>query len=384
MKRNSVKTIAIFSGYHLPHLGGIERYTNNLALELRKSGIKVVIVTSNYANLKQEELINGIQVLRIPIYNIFTNRYPIPKKNDEYKKIIKKLDLYNIDSIIVNTRFHLTSLVGAKYGKKNNIPVFLIEHGSEHLTVDNKILDFFGAIYEHMLTSYIKKFVNQYYGVSKEACNWQKHFKINSNGVWYNSINDFSKNITLKKNKEMINILYAGRILKQKGIIELLNSFIECQKNNDNITLYIAGDGNLLPEIKKKYKNDNIKFMGKLDFEELKKLYSITDIFVYAPMWPEGLPTSILEAGLMKCSVIATPFGGTKEVIENNRNGILIKNENELKNSLNKLINDQDLRIKLSNNLYKTVKDKFIWEKTAKKIIDDINNYIMKKEKSND
>ena len=39
-----------------------------------------------------------------------------------------------------------------------------------------------------------KKFINYYYGVSKEACKWQKHFGITSNGVWYNSISDFSKN----------------------------------------------------------------------------------------------------------------------------------------------------------------------------------------------
>ena len=365
------KTIVIFSGYHLPHLGGIERYTDNLGKQLVKNGFRVVVVTSNYDNLSDQEVINGLEVIRIPIYNIFTNRYPIPKKNKEFKRLINKLDHYNIKAIIVNTRFHLTSLVGAKYGKKHNIPVFLIEHGSGHLTVDNKILDFFGLIYEHLLTIYVKRFVDYNYGVSNEAVKWQKHFGIISDGVWYNSINEFGLDTSLKKNKKIINITYAGRILKQKGITELLEVFTELKR--DDIKLFVAGDGNLLDSLKSKYKNnDNIIFEGKLDFDSLTKLYAKTDIFVYAPIWPEGLPTGILEAGFMKCAVIASPYGGTKEII-NNENGILITDKNELKNALIKLIDDKKLRNKLSSSLYKKVCNDFLWKNTALKVLGDID-----------
>ena len=54
---NKKETIVFFSGYHLPHLGGIERYTDNLGQELIKKGFNVVVVTSNYNNLKSEEII---------------------------------------------------------------------------------------------------------------------------------------------------------------------------------------------------------------------------------------------------------------------------------------------------------------------------------------
>ena len=168
-----MKTIAIFSGYHLPHLGGIERYTDNLSKELVKKGYKVIIISSDYQFDKNYIVdTKEITYLKIPVHKLFVSRYPIPKINKDYKKVLKKLDSFKIDAIIVNTRFHLTSLVGAKYGKKNKIPVFLIEHGSQHLTVDNKVLDYFGSIYEHCLTVYVKRFVDYYYGVSKEACNW--------------------------------------------------------------------------------------------------------------------------------------------------------------------------------------------------------------------
>lgn len=374
-KENNIKNILIFSGYHLPHLGGIERYTDNLSKEFKNDGIKVKIISSNYDNLKHYENINDIENYRIPIFNLFKSRYPIPKKNKEYKIIIKELEKEKYDAIIVNTRFHLTSMIGAKYGKKHNIPVFLIEHGSEHLTIDNKILDFFGAIYEHLLTSFIKKYVNYYYGVSKEACEWQKHFGISSNGVWYNSINNFYNQTITKSNKKVI-ITYAGRILKQKGIYELLEAFIKLEKKYKNIELHIAGDGNQLEIMKEKYKNKKIIFEGKLTFDNLIELYKKTNIFVYAPLWPEGLPTSILEAGHMKCACIGSPQGGIKEIIEHKKNGILVSNQEELEESINLLINDEKLREKYSEEIYKTISNKFIWKNTVKKIESDINERI--------
>ena len=377
-----MKTIAIFSGYHLPHLGGIERYTDNLSKELVKKGYKVIIISSDYQFDKNYIVdTKEITYLKIPVHKLFVSRYPIPKINKDYKKVLKKLDSFKIDAIIVNTRFHLTSLVGAKYGKKNKIPVFLIEHGSQHLTVDNKVLDYFGSIYEHCLTVYVKRFVDYYYGVSKEACNWQKHFKINSNGVWYNSIKDFSKNYKVKKDGQKINILYAGRILKQKGVTELVNSFNKLSNVYDDIYLHIAGDGNLLDTLKSETKNKKVKFYGKLNFDELCKLYSLADIFVYAPNWPEGLPTSVLEAGLMDCAVISSPQGGNKEVIDDGENGIMINNEEELTDAIKTLIDNPELRRTYSKQLKTKVLNNFEWSKTSEKILSDIKRGIKKYEK---
>lgn len=374
MKKRS-KTIAIFSGYHIPHLGGIERYTQNLSKQLIEKGYKVIIVSSNYSFDKEyikEE--NNLVYIKLPVYKLFVTRYPIPRINKIYKNIINYFKTLNIDKIIVNTRFHLTSLVGAKFGYKNNIDVYLIEHGSNHLTIDNKVLDFFGEIYEHILTKYIKKYIKYYYGVSKEACNWQKHFKINSNGVWYNSINDFSKNYKIKKEDKKINIMYAGRILKQKGIIELISCFNKLSKKYKNIYLHIAGDGNLLEHLINENKNKKIKFYGKLDFNNLCKLYAKNDIFVYYSKYPEGLPTSILEAGLMENAVIASDQNCIKEIIVDNKTGIIAKTENELLNKLEFLILNKENRIKLSKKLKSKVINNFEWNKTSNKIIKDLES----------
>ncbi len=365
-----MKTIAIFSGYSIPHLGGIERYTDNLSRKLVLKGYRVIIISSNFNNSSSFEEKENLINIRIPIYNIFKNRYPIPKKNKEYKNLIKKLDEYKIDRIIVNTRFHLTSHIGAKYGKKHGIPVYLVEHGSNYVTLDNKFIDFFANRYEDYLTKRIKRKITGFYGVSKAAANWLMKFKINANGVWYNSI-DVEQQLPNKTEHKGTNFLYAGRLIKQKGVLNILNAFIELEKKYDNITLYIAGDGPEINEYKEKFKSKNIKFLGKLSYKELLDYYALADVFLYPPLWPEGLPTSLLEAGLMKCIVIGTMQGGIVEVI-NKENGILIDGSvNSLVNSMSKTIDDNKCK-KLATQLHKDIINNFSWEVTTNKIIKDI------------
>ena len=77
-----MKTIAIFSGYYLPHLGGVERYTYNLAKKLNKMGNRLIIVTSRYdKSLKEIEETEYAKIYRLPTAKIFCERYPINIKN---------------------------------------------------------------------------------------------------------------------------------------------------------------------------------------------------------------------------------------------------------------------------------------------------------------
>ena len=287
---------------------------------------------------------------------------------------MSNVDKYDIDTIIVNTRFHLTSHVGAKYGKKRGVPVYLIEHGSNYVTLNNKFIDFFANRYEDFLTNRIRKKIKAFYGVSDACGQWLKHFGIDASGTWYNSI-DIDQKLPIRKKHEGINFMYAGRIIKQKGVENILNSFIKLEDKFKDIKLYIAGDGPELGEYKKKFSNNNtIKFLGKLDYNTLLEYYAKTDVFLYPPLWPEGLPTSILEAGLMKCAVIGTRQGGICEVIINRKNGILVDNDmNSLYLAMKELLSDKNLIKNYSNEINKTINEKFSWDSTANKILGDID-----------
>ena len=368
----NLKTIAIFSAYYYPHLGGIERYIDNLMKKFVEKNINVILITSNYNNQKDYDIINNIKIYRLPVYNAFKNRYPIIKKNKKYREIMNEIEKISIDRIIVNTRFHLTSHIGAKLGKKNSIPVYLIEHGSNYVTLDNKFIDFFANRYEDFLTCKIKNKITGFYGVSEAAASWIKKFKIKAQGVWYNSI-DAEQKLPKRVQHKGISFLYAGRLIKQKGVENILMAFTELEKKYKDITLYIAGDGPEFEYYKENYKRKNINFLGKLTYEELVKYYAKTDVFLYPPLWPEGLPTSILEAGLMRCSIIGTNQGGIKEIIKNNENGLIVTEDVKgVHDGMEKLIKEETLRKKLADQIYKDVCEKFSWEHTSNKIISDI------------
>lgn len=373
-----MKKIAIFTGYYLPHTGGVERYVCNLAKELNKQNNEVLIVTTKYEeSLEQIEDLGYAKIYRFPIYSLFSSRYPILKKNKQYRSLLKKLEAEKVDSIILNTRFHLTSLMGAKFAKKQKIPACIIEHGSTHFTVYNKLLDSLGHFYEHTLTDKMKKLVKDYYGVSLKCNSWLSHFKIEAKGVFYNSIDEkeYEKYKTSSYEKcenDKIVISYVGRMIKEKGILEIIEAY-EQLKQKDNIQLIIAGDGPLLKELESKNLSKNIILTGKLNHDEVMGLLNRTDIFVHPSSFAEGMPTSILEAGLMKCAIVATPAGGTAEVINQEDLGIICEpTVKSIKSGIEYYLENAEKRKQTAENIHKRVKENFVWEVTAKQIAQKI------------
>ena len=373
-----MQTIAIFSGYYLPHLGGVERYTYNLAKKLKNMGYKIIIVTSRYdENLKEIEDTEYAKIFRLPTYKIISSRYPINKQNKRCKELLEMVKQENVNSAIIQTRFWTTSYIASKFISKNNIPACLIEHGSTHFTVNNKILDFFGEKYEHILTNSIKKRVKDYYGVSKKCTEWLKHFNIEAKGVFYNSVNseeieEYSKFIN--KDTGKINITYTGRMIEEKGVLRLIDAFKNLNEKYDNLELSLAGEGPILEKIIQENKDiKNIHILGKISHDEVMKLLGRTNIFVNPSHFSEGLPTTILEAGLMECAVVATPMGGTTEIISDDSLGYICGFETqEIQEKIEKLINEPEIVKDMSIKIKQKVKEQFSWDITAKKIAETI------------
>lgn len=373
-----MKTIAIFSGYFLPHLGGVERYTYNLSKKLKEMGYNIIIVTSRYSpELQEIEQTEYAKIYRLPTRKIVSSRYPINKNNKRCKELFKMIEAENIDSIIIQTRFWTTSYLASKFVSKTNIPACLIEHGSTHFTVNNKILDKFGEIYEHKLTESIKKNVKDFYGVSKKCTEWLKHFNIEAKGVFYNSIDTSEGEENkqyIKKEENKVVITYIGRMIEEKGVLKLINIFKKLEEKYNNLELNLAGSGPILEKIIAENKNQKkINILGKISHDEVLKLLGRTNIFVNPSSFSEGLPTSILEAGMMECAVVATPMGGTTEIISNDNLGYICGfEEPEIQEKIEKLVINPEEVKKLGKNIKEEVINKFSWDSTAKHIAETI------------
>ncbi|KXT79153.1 glycosyltransferase family 4 protein [Streptococcus sp. DD13] len=367
------QTIAFFSGYYLPFLGGIERYTDKLSEELVRLGYRVVIVTTNHDQLPNKVEEEGRTIYRLPSKKLFQQRYPLLDKNAVFHDLMKQIEAEEIDAVICNTRFQLTTLLGLQFAKKHHLPSFVLDHGSSHFTVNNAILDFFGAIYEHLLTARIKRFKPRFYGVSQRCCDWLRHFRIEADGVIYNSVPadldlQFAGKSYLPKEEGQIFITYAGRMLKEKGIEMLLEAF-SGSHFPEHVQLQIAGDGPEFERLQEQYASSQIHFLGRLDFDGTMSLMAQSDIFVYPSMYPEGLPTSILEAGILGNAIIATDRGGTIEVIHQADQGIIMEETvASLQSALKTLVEDDTLRSRMQDAIHQRVKTNFTWTVTAEKV----------------
>lgn len=178
--------------------------------------------------------------------------------------------------------------------------------------------------------------------------------------IIYNSVETYNENYY---NIESNNILFLGRLEREKGIYELLDVAKEIIDKNNNVKFILAGDGDL--DIIKKYINkfnisENIILPGWVSKEHVKKLLMDSMIFVL-PSYNEGLPMSILEAMALGVPIVATNVGSIEEVVKNDVNGKIInpKSRKELKEALMVLIDDKKMRRSYSNNNYKEINVRF-------------------------
>lgn len=103
--------------------------------------------------------------------------------------------------------------------------------------------------------------------------------------------------------------------------------------------------------------------------EDIAHVYQTSDIFISTSWW-EGFGLPPLEAMACGCAVITSRSGGVNEYAKDNENCLMFepKNELELTDKLIRLINDKDLRNRLSQEGVKTA-DSFDWDKSAMQLI---------------
>lgn len=370
------KSYCIFAAQFLPHMGGIENYTYNISRELLRRGNEVVVVTNNTTGSPLYEVIEGIKIFRFPCYNLINGRFPVMKLNKEFWNIHRYLKKQKFDIVVINARFYLHSIYAAIFAKKKHINSICIEHGTSHLSVHNKVLDFIGGVYEHMHTALLKRICKNYYGVSEACCEWSGHFGIRSKGVLYNAV-DLDKIEEIKKQnkrdfrkehavaEDAVVVTFTGRLLKEKGIYELIEAVERYNQLQKKIYLFLAGEGEER-EYLELHRSQYIIPLGRLTFEDVIALLVQSDVFCL-PSVSEGFSTSALEAAACKCYIITTKRGGTKELVSGAEYGMVLNDNsvNSIYQALTKVANDNDLRKKGQELCYNKVQDEFTWKQTT-------------------
>lgn len=154
-------------------------------------------------------------------------------------------------------------------------------------------------------------------------------------------------------------LLFTGRLVKEKGIKELLEALSKVQIKN--LKLLVVGSSLNNINVKTKYEieieelvkkiNKNVIFTGFVEYKEIYKLYAIADIAVLPSIWDDPAPLTIIESMAAGLPIITTNSGGIPEYAKNGCAVILKRDENmiyNLKNAIIDLLNHKEKRKKMS------------------------------------
>lgn len=168
------------------------------------------------------------------------------------------------------------------------------------------------------------------------------------------------------RNESIFTFVTVGRIVRDKGINEMIAAFQKLQETDKNVRLILIGgyEDQLDPisEESRKAIHDNkgIDAVGCKSGDELLAYYAAADCFVSAS-YREGFPNTVLEAGAMGLPCIVTDINGSREIIVDGENGVIVPSQNTdaLFDAMLNMVNNREERERMAGNARKMVADRY-------------------------
>jgi glycosyltransferase involved in cell wall biosynthesis len=183
--------------------------------------------------------------------------------------------------------------------------------------------------------------------------------------------------ISLSKDVVMNNsvpvIFFLGRFVEKKGIKYLIEAAKILKDKGENFVVQLIGYGPMFKELKDMVESldlaKDVTFINEgkgIDSAAALDYMSEADVVVVpsvdlADGDSDGVPNTILEAGIYSKPVVTTDAGSILEVISNGENGIIVKQKdsNELATALLKALHDQDQSVRIGAALHESVKEHY-------------------------
>lgn len=317
----------------------------------------------------KNQLLKDLETNGGKVFNFSSkNNFQLVLKTFSIVKFVRKNNIQ-----IIHCHLPWAGIIGRLVGRLTKIPIVYSEHNKQERY--------------HPLTKLVNKLTYNWQqlvlAVSKDVqVSIQQNIHPTTNvKVVFNGVDtdSFVQNIEDRKSLRTAlkideNTILLGNVCvfrKQKRLQTWVNLFEEVNKKNKNTLGILVGAGVLVDEIKayitSKNLQDRILLVGLQT--DVKQYLNIIDIFISTSEF-EGLPIALLEAMSMQCAVAVTNAGGVKEVVENGVNGFLVDIESAetLASPISQLIENSDLRKKISIKARQSVIKKFSVIETTKQI----------------
>ena len=359
--------IGIFTDTYPPYINGVSTSVYMLKKALERKGHQVFVVTINNDSLRYKFDENNT-VIRIPglpigIYDYrVTNIYPIRAMN-----IIRK---WKLDVIHSHTEFSVGTFARI-ISRQFNIPLVhtyhtMYEDYTHYITKgyfdksSKKIVEYLTLFYCDKTTNELIVPTKKTYDLFKQKYGVDRNIYIIPTGIeierFYtenvdnNKVEEIRKKLSLKE--DSFNIVFVGRLAKEKNVDLLLNAQKNIVEKSKNINLIIIGDGPDMDEYKKtvsKLKIDNnVIFVGKVPWETVPLYYRLADIFATASR-TETQGLTVIEAMAASVAPICIDDESFRNTVIDGLNGKIFNDQEEYEKIVVELYKDR----KLLNQLQK-------------------------------
>lgn len=167
------------------------------------------------------------------------------------------------------------------------------------------------------------------------------------------------------RNESAFTFVFVGRIVRDKGINELCQA-MDMLSGLYPVRLWLVGafEDDLDPISQQSRdiieKNSSILWVGPQYGDELLAYYAAADCFVF-PSYREGFPNTVLEAGAMGLPSIVTDINGSREIIHNGENGVIIPSMDgdALFNAMRDMIRDKGGRERIAGNARQMIASRY-------------------------
>lgn len=168
------------------------------------------------------------------------------------------------------------------------------------------------------------------------------------------------------KREGVFTFLFVGRIVGDKGMNELVQAFKQLQAECPNVRLLLVGPFEenldpLKPETMEEIEsNPGIEHVGPQYGDELLAHYAASDCFVF-PSYREGFPNTVMEAGAMDLPCIVTDINGSREIIVDGKNGVIIpsKDVDALYRAMKDMVIDKMQTVHYASQARQMIVDRF-------------------------
>jgi 1,2-diacylglycerol 3-alpha-glucosyltransferase len=354
--------VGIFADCYIPTRNGVVTSIVQLKEGLERSGHKAVVFTVDTPGYGEKDK-TVYRFPSIPFNSDIEIRLGLVKQRS-VNRIVRR---EHIDVIHTHTEFSI-GWAAKRAARSFRLPLV---HTTHTMYEQYRHYLFFGRLLsDRMIRRWLKLFLFNYDALVCPSVKAQDYFKsfmphirtvVIGNGVCKTR---FKPTLLTREEKTEARqalgiqpsdkvIIYVGRMAKEKRVLELFNVLTPLLKKYSHYKVLFVGRGpscrHMIEEAKRHNLREQTVFTGYVDWGQMHKMYSISDVFATASL-SEVHPVTLIEASICGLPIVARCDSSYVDLIQDGYNGYLVNSDRQIAERLSEILSDETKLLQFSEN----------------------------------